>query len=650
MTTLAVPEATQPKVALSFKTAQTLEAPVDSLTEVRPDEGIVTAIVSITGTRDDVDDVIEPGAYKRTLAKRRPKVCWNHSWEAMIGRVMHVEEIMPGDHRLPPTARDGKAWPREAGAVVATMQFNMKSDRGREAFEAVRFYSETGECEWSIGYIATKAKVDSKGIRHISELECFEFSVVLFGAHNQTGTLSLKDAVAAMHERTDVEPDVAKMHALGMAEVDWEEVDAAPQTDPADGEPLFPAETKRDLTPEQRRKKPTLPGTDEGWPIGDKTDLQAAINSYGRAKPDDRDKVKRWIVRRARELDAISMLPDKWGVKKSSPGAGTRALAAALEAKAAGGADRNRGNAENLRRWYVSGEGALKIRWGTDGDFMRCVHIAEKHMDPERARGYCNLRHQDAVGAPPGQGHPDGKALADHYDPQIEVKMPTFAATIEGKSFPTLPGTFEDRMASIRAAATTSLIPEPDGEDGKPCSKHVSVDGTYPDYVVVTLHDWSDVNDQPQSFRFGYRVHEDGEIELTDPEKVVLTAVVEHDANDEPQQGERETYLIGDVTPMVDMAELLYKGVSSILTGVEGKAGRVLSGANEAALRASVENLLGVLARAGVTVDNPNASPAAATQDTTDTETTAPAANVEGKVLTAADLDATLAELSVATP
>ena len=73
------------------------------------------------------------------------------------------------------------------------------------------------------------------------------------------------------------------------------------------------------------------------------------------------------------------------------------------EAKAAGGADRNRGNAEKLRRWYVNGGGAAKIRWGTEGDFMRCVRIAGKHMLVERAKGYCNLRHQDAVGAPRGR-------------------------------------------------------------------------------------------------------------------------------------------------------------------------------------------------------------------------------------------------------
>ena len=64
---------------------------------------------------------------------------------------------------------------------------------------------------------------------------------------------------------------------------------------------------------------------------------------------------------------------------------------------AAGGADRNRGNAEDLRRYWTSGKGAAKIRWGTPGDWTRCVRQLSKYMGP-RAKGYCQLRHKDATG------------------------------------------------------------------------------------------------------------------------------------------------------------------------------------------------------------------------------------------------------------
>ena len=64
---------------------------------------------------------------------------------------------------------------------------------------------------------------------------------------------------------------------------------------------------------------------------------------------------------------------------------------------AAGGADRNRGNAEKLRRYWLYGKGAAKIRWNTPGDWTRCVRQLSKYMGP-RAKGYCALRHKEATG------------------------------------------------------------------------------------------------------------------------------------------------------------------------------------------------------------------------------------------------------------
>lgn len=64
---------------------------------------------------------------------------------------------------------------------------------------------------------------------------------------------------------------------------------------------------------------------------------------------------------------------------------------------AAGGLDRNRGNAEELRQYWTRGKGALKIRWGTPGDWTRCVRQLSKYMGP-RAKGYCQLRHKEATG------------------------------------------------------------------------------------------------------------------------------------------------------------------------------------------------------------------------------------------------------------
>lgn len=73
----------------------------------------------------------------------------------------------------------------------------------------------------------------------------------------------------------------------------------------------------------------------------------------------------------------------------------TEHLAAAGEIIAQSGA-------EALRRYWTSGEGGRLIRWGEPGDFMRCVRRVNRYMTTEQAKGFCNERHQDALGVPPG--------------------------------------------------------------------------------------------------------------------------------------------------------------------------------------------------------------------------------------------------------
>jgi len=68
---------------------------------------------------------------------------------------------------------------------------------------------------------------------------------------------------------------------------------------------------------------------------------------------------------------------------------------------AAGGADRSRGGAEKLRRYWMEGAGAAKIMWNTPGDWTRCVQHLGKYLGV-RAKGYCSLRHHEATGMWPG--------------------------------------------------------------------------------------------------------------------------------------------------------------------------------------------------------------------------------------------------------
>lgn len=53
-----------------------------------------------------------------------------------------------------------------------------------------------------------------------------------------------------------------------------------------------------------------------------------------------------------------------------------------------------------LASWWEHGGGAARIRWGEHGDFDRCVAlaVADAHMTPGRAKGFCAERHHAALG------------------------------------------------------------------------------------------------------------------------------------------------------------------------------------------------------------------------------------------------------------
>jgi HK97 family phage prohead protease len=85
----------------------------------------------------------------------------------------------------------------------------------------------------------------------------------------------------------------------------------------------------------------------------------------------------------------------------------------------AAGAVTNPKGTEQLHEYWVHGEGAAKIGWGTPGDFDRCVHHLGKYVrDP---KGYCAKAHHDALGVWPGQEHKKGRSMADNK-PYGDVK------------------------------------------------------------------------------------------------------------------------------------------------------------------------------------------------------------------------------------
>ncbi|MBO2461695.1 HK97 family phage prohead protease [Actinomadura violacea] len=188
---------------LEYKTATAVAGPAETGADsgvigTDDETGVVEAIVSVTGVVDNDHDIIEPGAYKATLARRRPKGIFSHDWKQWASRTEHVEELMPGDPRLAEYAKKiGKQWPVEAGGLYVRTRYNLATNEGKSAYENVKFFGD--ECEWSIGYKvpAGKSSRAKDGVRRIKEVDLFEYSPVLFGAASLSGTLSVKAASVA---------------------------------------------------------------------------------------------------------------------------------------------------------------------------------------------------------------------------------------------------------------------------------------------------------------------------------------------------------------------------------------------------------------------------------------------------------------------
>ena len=174
--------------------------------------GIVECFVAAIGNKDSVGDIIIPGAFNKSLKRRKPRVVWGHDWNQPIGKVIDIFEVGSSDPRLPMKMKQAGV-----GAVYARVQFNLKSERGREAFSFVQFFGE--EQEWSIGYKTLDAVFDGKLQANIlKELELYEVSPVLHGANQLTATLSVKN-----HAGGDMRPDMRMVE--GRPILDAEESD-----------------------------------------------------------------------------------------------------------------------------------------------------------------------------------------------------------------------------------------------------------------------------------------------------------------------------------------------------------------------------------------------------------------------------------------
>jgi hypothetical protein len=645
-------------------------ATVEPIVTTDDDTGEVTAVVSVTNVVDEVGDIILPGAYTATLAKRKPKGVWSHSWKDWVARTEEIREYPPGDPQLKSLLDEaGASLPADAGALVVRCKFNMKDPDSYNAYQKVKFFSETNECQWSIGYSVPPGKGvrDSKGVRKIHGLDLFEYSPVLFGAASQSTSLSVKsvdpaqwpdgepETVTAVPEDTSgavpLQPVDDQVAGDGVIPEDQilSDDDPLPDLDePVSDEALdsvenVAREAAGDSTPEDG---PTMP--EEKSP-------ESVINIYQPATEMEAEIVA--AVRKRLGLDEVKYDTSpvgtpggrqNWVDKAGGLPPFIRAVAHALMREGHSKAKAIQLAVGTIRRWAAGGgDVTAKTRAKAaatiaEWDAKRSGKDA-KPADTESAdTGPAEVPAAEPAAAEATSGEPAG--LLTKWDPTAEVgRHAAYRSTpesdglirldFEEKDFPQLAGTHEERREMLRAALSDLLAA--DGvKDAETMQPWVHIDGTWDDEVVATVHDGTPQSD-PQTWRVPYTV-ESGNgrstVALGTPRPTRLVVAADAATDAEP-----------DLPPvLLDGVDAAMLGAKLLSASPQVKAGRVLSGSNAERIASAVESLIAVLTSAGVHIEMPQAA-AVETPEETPVEAKA----VDAEEINADELMSLAAELRV---
>ena len=178
---------------LIYKTVKSEVSTVDAA------EGIVEAYVNSMGVVDHDGEIIEMGAFDQSIQKGGQSVAWFHDQSAPVGKVIDAAPIQ--------LSQDDETQ-RQQGRLKAVMQFNLNTQRGREAFADVEFGSVK---EWSVGFRALEDDLEQldggENVRVIKNLDWVEVSPVLRGASPDTQTITAKSASDTTPENPDVASD-----------------------------------------------------------------------------------------------------------------------------------------------------------------------------------------------------------------------------------------------------------------------------------------------------------------------------------------------------------------------------------------------------------------------------------------------------------
>lgn len=144
----------------------------DKITDVDPKKRIVKGYFSIFGNEDADKDIIEPGAYEKTIREN-----------------MRIKHLYQHDPRMPLSGvKKGtlKVWEDTTGLAFESQISDTSIGR-----DVVKLYEDGVVDEHSVGIQVMKSKKRG-GIRYISEVKLWEGSTVTWGANSSALMTEIK--------------------------------------------------------------------------------------------------------------------------------------------------------------------------------------------------------------------------------------------------------------------------------------------------------------------------------------------------------------------------------------------------------------------------------------------------------------------------
>lgn len=146
---------------MEFKSV-TLELKADA-------QGVVSGYGSVFGGIDAYGDTVMPGAFAKSLAKRKPKMLWQHDMDEPIGVWDDARE--------------------DAKGLFVQGRLAMKTEGGMEAYELLSMGAIDG---LSIGFRTVADEIVQGGTRLLKEVDLYEVSFVTLPADQSATVTNIK--------------------------------------------------------------------------------------------------------------------------------------------------------------------------------------------------------------------------------------------------------------------------------------------------------------------------------------------------------------------------------------------------------------------------------------------------------------------------